>query len=182
MDKEEFSIKSEIFDWLEAICIAVAAIILVFSLFFRFAEVEGSSMNPTLDSGDRLVLVNTWLSEPEKGDIIVATQPTSVNHPIIKRIIATEGDIVDIDFKTGDVFVNDKLIEEHYIKEKISGVPGRPVQFPFKVSPGHVFVMGDNRNASSDSRDEGIGEIDTRYIFGKVVLRLLPFDKFGTID
>ncbi len=182
MNKEEFSIKNEVFDWLEAICISIVAIVLVFSLFFRFADVEGASMTPTLSSKDKVVLLNTWISGVETGDIVVITQPTSVGHPIIKRVIATEGQTVDIDFSTGNVLVDGILIEEPYIKEKIKYFPNDPVSFPFTVSEGHVFVMGDNRNGSSDSRNAGIGEIDTRYIMGKAVLRVLPAKSFGTID
>ncbi len=179
--KEEFSIKSEIFDWFEAICFSIVAIILVFTLFFRSAQVEGNSMLPNLHGGDRLLLVNPALSKPEVGDVVVITQPTSIGHPIIKRVIATEGQKVEIDYTTGNVYVDDILLEENYINEPISVIPNDPVQFPLTVEKGKVFVMGDNRNASSDSRDAGIGQIDIRYILGKAVFRILPFDSFGTI-
>ena len=179
--QEEFSIKSEIFDWLEAICFSLVAIILVFTLLFRSAQVEGSSMLPNYHEGDRLVLINTALSKVETGDVVVITQPTSVGHPLIKRVIATEGQTVDINYITGEVTVDGVVLSEDYIMEPINSVPLDPIEYPFTVGEGKIFVMGDNRNASSDSRNAGIGEIDTRYILGKAIYRILPFDSFGPI-
>ena len=180
--KEEFSPKNEIFDWLEAICFSIVAVLLLFSFFVRSAQVEGASMQPTLMGNDRVLLVNTALTGVKQGDIVVVTQPTVVGHPLIKRVIATEGQTIDIDFETGNVYIDDILIEEPYIKERINKIPNDPVDFPFTVSKGCVFVMGDNRNGSSDSRDAGIGEIDKRYILGKAFYRILPFNKFGKIE
>lgn len=179
--KEEFSIKSEVFDWFEAICFSVVGIILVFTLFVRSAQVEGNSMLPNYREGDRLLLVNTAFSKVQAGDVVVITQPTTVGHPIIKRVIATEGQTVYIDYSTGKVYVDGRIINEDYIMEPISTMPRDPVSLPLTVSKGKVFVMGDNRNESSDSREVGIGEIDTRYILGKAIFRILPFDSFGTI-
>lgn len=179
--KEEFSIKSEIFDWFEAICFSIVAIILVFTLLFRSAQVEGSSMLPNYNEGDRLVLVNTALSKVETGDVVVITQPTSVGHPLIKRVIATEGQTVDIDYITGEVTVDGIVLSEDYIMEPINAVPYDPIELPLTVGKGKIFVMGDNRNASSDSRNAGIGEIDTRYVLGKAIFRILPFDALGPI-
>ncbi len=179
--QEEFSIKSEIFDWLEAICFAIVAIILVFTLFFRSAQVEGDSMLPNYREGDRLVLVNTAFSKVEAGDVVVITQPTVVAHPLIKRVIATEGQTVYINHVTGEVKVDGVVLDEDYIMEPINSVPLDSIDYPFTVGKGKVFVMGDNRNASSDSRNAGIGEIDTRYILGKAIYRILPFNSFGPI-
>lgn len=179
--QEEFSIKSEIFDWFEAICFSIVAIILVFTLFFRSAQVEGSSMLPNYHEGDRLVLINTALSKVETGDVVVVTQPTVVGHPLIKRVIATEGQTIDINYYTGDVIVDGVVLSEDYIMEPINTIPIDPVEFPITVGKGKIFVMGDNRNASSDSRNAGIGEIDTRYILGKAIYRILPFNSFGPI-
>lgn len=179
--QEEFSIKSEIFDWMEAICFSIVAIILVFTLFFRSAQVEGDSMLPNYRENDRLVLVNTVLSKVQTGDVVVITQPTAVGHPLIKRVIATEGQTVDIDYTTGRVTVDGVVLSEDYIMEPINSVPYDPIELPLTVGKGKVFVMGDNRNASSDSRNAGIGEIDTRYILGKAIYRILPFNSFGPI-
>jgi len=180
--KEEFSLKSEIFDWFEAICFSIIAIFLVFTLFIRSAQVDGDSMLPTLKNFDRLLLVNTAITGVETGDIVVVTQPTSIGHPIIKRVIATEGETIDIDFLTGNVYVDGILIEEVYIKEPTTAIPNNCVEFPFTVSEGHVFVMGDNRNNSTDSRDADVGEIDERYILGKAFFRIFPFNTAGFIE
>ncbi len=179
--KEEFSLKSEIFDWFEAICFSLIAVILVFTLFIRSAQVDGSSMLPTLIHEDRLILMNSAITGVKKGDIVVITQPTEIGGPLIKRVIATEGETVNIDFENGKVYVDDILLEETYINTPTTKVPYDSVEFPFTVSKGHVFVMGDNRNASTDSRSQSIGEIDTRYIIGKAVLRIYPFDSFGLV-
>ena len=179
--KEEFSVKSEIFDWFEAICFSVVAIILIFTLFVRSAQVEGDSMLPNYHEGDRLLLVNTAISKVEAGDVVVITQPTAVGHPLIKRVIATEGQTVDINYANGTVKIDGEEISEPYIKETINSLPYNPIDLPITVGKGQVFVMGDNRNASSDSREKGIGLIDTRYILGKAIYRILPFSSFGTI-
>lgn len=179
--KEEFSVKSEIFDWFEAICFSIVAIILVFTLFVRSAQVEGESMLPNYKEGDRLILVNTAITKVEAGDVVVITQPTAVGHPLIKRVIATEGQTIDIDYSTGEVIVDGEPIYEPYINEAIASIPYDPIDLPLTVEKGKIFVMGDNRNASSDSRDEGIGQIDTRYILGKAIFRILPISSFGTI-
>ena len=138
-------------------------------------------MLPNYHEGDRLVLVNTALSKVETGDVVVITQPTAVGHPLIKRVIATEGQTVDINYITGEVKVDGVVLSEDYIMEPINSVPSDPVDYPFTVGEGKIFVMGDNRNASSDSRNAGIGEIDTRYILGKAIFRILPFESFGPI-
>ena len=171
-----FSLKSEIFDWIEIICFSVIAVILIFTFAFRSADVDGTSMYPTLNHSDKVLLVNTSVYKASAGDIVVVTQPTTVGNPIIKRIIATEGQTIDIDFEKGDDYIDGILIEEDYISELTTLKPHNAVEFPFTVSKGHVFVMGDNRNASTDSRDAGVGEIDTRYILGKAILRFYPFD------
>lgn len=179
--KEEFSLKSEIFDWLEAICFSIIVVFLLFTVFIRPAQVVGDSMLPTLVDKDRLILVNNVISGIESGDIVVITQPSSIGHPIVKRVIATEGQTVDIDFSQGKVYVDGILLEEDYLNELTTSIPGNCVEFPFTVSEGHVFVMGDNRNNSTDSRDAGVGEIDKRYILGKAVFRFMPLNSAGFI-
>lgn len=181
-EKEKFSLKAEIFDWFEAVGFSIVVVILIFTFFFRSAQVDGNSMLPTLQDGDRLVLLNTAVSGVSAGDIVVITQPTAVGHPIIKRVIATEGQVVNINFETGGVYVDDILLEESYINDRIRKQPSDCRKFPITVGPGKVFVMGDNRNASTDSRNEGVGEIDTRYIMGKAVFRLFPLKNAGTLS
>lgn len=150
---------------------AAVVVFLVFALAFRVVGVDGDSMNPTLHNGD-WVAVSSTVSEYERGDIVVVTQPWEKNVPIIKRVIAVGGDTVYIDFVRHEVYVNGELLDEPYIAQ-----PTRlhyDVRFPLTVEEGKVFVMGDNRNDSLDSRSSRIGMIDERYILGKAVFRLSP--------
>jgi signal peptidase I len=133
-------------------------------------------MSRTLSDG-AWVAVNGVVSRYEYGDIIVITQPWEKNVPIIKRVIAVGGDVVNIDFNTKEVFVNGEKLDEPYIAE-----PTRlyyDVSFPLTVEEGKLFVMGDNRNNSLDSRSSRIGLVDERYVLGKAVFRLYPFNKWN---
>lgn len=135
-------------------------------------------MEPTLLGGDRLI-VSHLFRQPKRGDIVVIVQPESETPAIIKRVIAVEGQTVDIRFDTGDVWVDGQLLKEPYINEPTH--MKRDVDFPVTVPDGCVFVMGDNRNHSLDSRDSGVGMVDKRYILGRAVFRLFPLKKIGTI-
>ncbi len=152
----------------------LAIFMLIYVLCFRMVVVSGDSMNDTLVDGDRLILVSNLLYwEPEAGDIIVASKDSFRNgERIIKRIIATEGQTVDIDFETGEVTVDGKLLVEDYISSPTMLPEG--TQFPLTVKEGCVLVMGDNRMDSADSRDPRIGQIDCREILGKAFFLLLP--------
>ncbi|MBQ9850667.1 MAG: signal peptidase I [Clostridia bacterium] len=160
-----------LYDALDSLKGAVIAVFLVFALMFRVVGVEGDSMNPTLNSGDWLA-VSGAETEFERGDIVVVTQPWVRNVPIIKRVIAVGGDTVDIDFYTHEVFVNGELLDEPYIAEPTE--LRYDVDFPLTVDEGKLFVMGDNRNDSVDSRSSAIGLIDERYVLGRALVRLLP--------
>lgn len=173
--KKRARVKSA-FEWVDSLVFAVVAVVLLFTLLFRTIGVEGSSMEPTLSGGDRLV-VSHLFRQPRPGDIVVIIQPESETPAIIKRIIAVEGQTVDIRFDTGAVFVDGQLLEESYINEPT--YMKRDVDFPVTVPEGCVFVMGDNRNRSLDSRDSSIGMVDKRYILGKAVFRLFPFREIG---
>ena len=179
------------FDWLDSIVVSVIAVVLIFTFLFRVVGIVGDSMNNTLIDGDRVVICNLFYT-PKVGDIVVISRNASNNRedmhagnePIIKRVIAVEGDSVDIRFEDGIgyVYVNGVLKNETYIKEYISDEKPiiNPISFPAFVPDGCIFVLGDNRNESLDSRSADIGEygmIDTRYVLGKAVLRLFPFDK-----
>ena len=159
---------------LHDIVFLVAGILLVFSLLFRVVIVSGPSMNDTLIHGDWLLLVGNFLyNEPEHGDIIVASKDTyDDGAPIIKRVIAKEGQTVDIDFEKGVVFVDDVPLDEPYTLTPTTLYEG--VAFPLTVEDGCVFVMGDNRNMSKDSRSLEIGQIDKREILGKAIFLLFP--------
>ncbi|MDO4175164.1 MAG: signal peptidase I [Eubacteriales bacterium] len=170
---------SELFDWGEALLISLAAVILIFVFGVRIIGVEGNSMVPTLQDGNQLLVSNLFYT-PEKGDIVILTKDSFLTSPIVKRVIATEGDTVDIDFETGEVFVNGQLLEEPYIAEPTT--TQLDVTFPQTVPEGCIFVMGDNRNHSTDSRYAQLGMVDTRYVIGKVLLRIFPFHELGTVS
>ena len=152
----------------------LAIIMVLFLLFFRMVVVSGPSMYSTLWDGDwLLVLSNVFYQNPEKGDIIIASKQSYNNgEPIVKRIIATEGQKVDIDFEAGIVYVNDVALEEDYTYTMTNAEEG--MSFPLIVSEGCVFAMGDNRNRSRDSRYPDIGLIDHREILGKAVFLIYP--------
>lgn len=180
---------SEFFDWADSVVISVFCIILVFTFALRLVGVKGESMKDTLQNNDRLFITNLFYT-PKDGDIVVISrsylyEPTEDQaEPIIKRVIATEGQTVNF-FKNDDghysVSVDDVLLDEDYIREPMNKYYDKTVSFPYTVEKGHVFVMGDNRNDSHDSRSPDIGAVDIRYILGKAVFRILPIDTFGTL-
>ena len=149
-------------------------VMLLFLVVFRVILVTGDSMFSTLRDGDYLLLESRMIcGEPEPGDIVVISKASFDNgSPIVKRVIATEGQTVDIDFSTGTVWVDGEQLEEDYINEKTYLEEG--TEFPLTVPEGSVFVMGDNRNHSSDSRDSRLGTVDTRYVIGKAVFLAFP--------
>ncbi|MBO5230232.1 MAG: signal peptidase I [Clostridia bacterium] len=159
------------YDAIESVKGAVIVVFLIFSFVFRAVGVDGDSMYPTLKDGD-WVAVSGVTTEIDRGDIIVSTQPWERNVPIVKRVIAVGGDMVDIDFNANAVFVNGVKLNEPYIAEltRVS----YDVEFPVIVEEGKLFVMGDNRNVSLDSRSSKIGLIDERYVLGKVIFRVYP--------
>ena len=154
-------------------------IVLVFLLFFRIIVVSGDSMYSTLLDGDYLLLLsNLFYREPEAGDIIVISKESFDNGAsIVKRVIATEGQTVDIDFEAGLVYVDGVLLEEDYINNPTHH--GRGVEFPLIVEKDCLFVMGDNRGVSLDSRYSQIGQIDNREVLGKALLLMLPGTSHG---
>ena len=163
------------FDVVDSVKGAVIVVFLIFALFFKAVGVDGDSMFPTLRDGD-WVAVSGVTTKVERGDIVVVTQPWERNVPIIKRVIAIGGDVVDIDFETNEVFVNGFLLEESYIAEPTA--VSYDVEFPVTVDEGKIFVMGDNRNVSLDSRSSKIGMIDERYILGKTLGRIYPISEW----
>ena len=166
--------KDNILMYLHDFVVWLVAILLAFLLLFRVVVVSGGSMNDTLIHGDYLLLLNNVLyTEPKQGDIIVAAKTSFKNgEPIIKRVIATEGQWVDIDFEAGIVYVNGNPLDEPYVNTPTNLDEG--VSFPLMVEEGCVFVLGDNRNASKDSRSLEIGQIDKREILGKAIFLFLP--------
>jgi signal peptidase I len=158
----------------------LAGILLVLLLLFRIVIVSGPSMNATLIDGDTLLLLsNIFYTDPKPGDIIVASKESFKNgEPIIKRVIATEGQEVDIDFTAGIVYVDGVPLEEDYTLTPTNLEEGN--RFPMVVDDGCIFVMGDNRNMSKDSRNPEIGLIDRREVLGKAMFLLLPGTEGGT--
>ena len=166
------------FEWVQCIVSALVVCILLFVFVGRTVGVIGSSMVPTLEEGDRLIISDLFF-EPEYGDIVVLRKEAFADYPIVKRVIATEGQTVDIDFEEGIVYVDGIALDEPYT----NSLTTTPEDFDKAVTvpEGCVFVMGDNRNRSTDSRTDTIGCVDTRFIIGKALFRLTPFSKFGKI-
>ena len=163
----------ELYEWVQALVGSVLVVVLVFTFVIRLIGVDGHSMVPTLQDGDRLLVLNSMLYDDYKyGDIVVLRKDTFLEEPIVKRVIATEGQTVDIDFSSGSVYVDGVLLKEDYIHELTFLEEG--TEFPLTVPEGSVFVMGDNRNHSSDSRDSRLGTVDTRYVIGKAVFLAFP--------
>ena len=164
------------------ILVILAVFMVVYILFFRVVVVVGGSMFDTLVDGDRLLLIsNVIYQNPEAGDVIVASKDSFRNGEcIVKRVIATEGQTVDIDFENGVVYVDGVALEEEYIYT-LTNRPVHCIEFPFTVEEGCVFVMGDNRSVSLDSRSADIGQIDKREILGKAVFLLFPGDHEGEV-
>lgn len=148
--------------------------------FFRAALVRGSSMEPTLRDGDCIFVQTAGYHQPRQGDIVAIRAKDRQGKHLIKRIIAREGDTVQIDFEAGMVFVNGQLLEEPYINEAttLSG----DIPFPVTVPPGCFFVLGDNRNHSQDSRSSALGFVPLDDIEGRAVFRFAPLSRFGPIE
>ncbi len=179
--ESRIAFQKSIITYLHDLVILLASVLLIFSFLFRVVVVSGPSMNNTLLDGDWLLLIgNTLYNKPKTGDIVVASKDSFKNgEPIIKRIIATEGQLVDIDFNAGIVYVDGVALDEPYTLTPTTTMEG--VSFPITVDDGCVFVMGDNRINSKDSRSNEIGLIDTREILGKAVFLLFPGTNKDTV-
>jgi len=165
--------RMELYDWLQCVVSAIICGIFIFVFVGRTIGVEGDSMRGTLHWYDTVIMSNLFYT-PKNGDIIIF-KPLSKDFgdtPLVKRVIAVAGQTIDIDFDTGQVFVDGVVIDEPYINEPTT----RRLNFsgPVTVGEGEVFVMGDNRNNSSDSRDRRVGMVDTRLILGKVLFLAVP--------
>ena len=178
--KGKFSWQKNALLYLHDFVYLLATIILIFMLCFRVVVVSGTSMNNTLLDGDYLLLLgDVFYRNPQPGDVIVASKDSFDNGaPIVKRVIATEGQEVDIDFNSGIVYVDGEPLDEPYTMTPTNNPEG--TSFPLVVEEGCIFVMGDNRNASKDSRDPEIGQIDRREILGKVIFLFFPGTNKGT--
>jgi signal peptidase I len=169
----------EVYDWVESSLTALLFVMLIFTLVGMVISVHGESMIPTLEGGDRLVTIRMF-REPQYDDIVVITNPGYRNNPLIKRVIATAGQTIDFDPENNRVVVDGQTLKEAYIAEQMDMFFAEGTnKYPYTVPEGHVFVMGDNRNNSWDSRIDEVGAVDERYILGRVLFRVLPFDKIG---
>ena len=172
-EKQKRESGRDLYEWVQALVCSVLVVVVIFTFVIRLIGVDGHSMVPTLQNGDRLLVLNSMLYDDYKyGDIVVLRKDSFLEDPIVKRVIAVENQTVDIDFSTGSVYVDGVLLKEGYINELTFLEEG--TEFPLTVPKGSVFVMGDNRNHSSDSRDSRLGTVDTRYVIGKAVFLAFP--------
>ena len=179
---EEFRL--DLFFWLQTFVIVLAVLILLFTFVGRIITVDGPSMLPTLHDKDVLILRSIAYT-PKQGDIVVLTKDFDhyENQPIVKRVIAVGGQKVSINYGESTVYVDGVALEEPYILEQTMHLPGGDLNIQqLDVPEGHVFVMGDNRNNSSDSRHFELGAIDERYLLGKVVTVVFSPYKWGLLD
>ena len=183
--KPSFSetLQQDLYFWLQALVMALITLILLFTFVGRIIGVDGPSMLPTLHEGDLLLLRSAFYT-PKQGDVVVLTKDflDYTDQPIVKRVIAVGGQTVRIDYDEGKVYVDGEALDEPYINEPMHQ-PGnsRMSVNEITVPEGSVYVLGDNRNNSTDSRHEDLGVIDNRYILGEAVMILLPFRDFGII-
>ncbi len=175
--KKKKTFFGELYDWIETFCFALAFMVVLFIFVFRYVTVDGSSMMNTLHDQDKLIISN-FNYTPQTGDIVVI-YIEGQNKPYIKRVIATEGQTVKIDFEKWEVYVDGEKLEEDYVLRREGDMHYAAFyNGEFTVPEGQVYVMGDNRNDSTDSRV--LGCLDEHNIIGRVIVRLAP--EFGTVD
>lgn len=168
---------TSVYDFASTVLSSVLVICIIFTFFFKVSTVSGQSMENTLYNGDTLI-VSAIAKNIEYGDVVIISQPNAYSKVLIKRVIAVGGQTVEFDYEKGSVSVDGIVLNEHYIKEDMVVSP--LMQNKFVVPEGNLFVMGDNRNHSADSRDIGVGMIDEDYIIGKVLYRLGDKELFNS--
>ena len=171
--------RREIYDWIYCLSVALIICVVIFAFFIRLIDVRGTSMNPTLNNNDKM-LVSGLFYEPKVGDVVVFKKDEyDPERALVKRVIAVEGQVINMDFDRGIVYADGVPLEEDYIMEPTTN----KIDFigPQTVPEGCVFVMGDNRNASTDSRKKEIGMVDTRLILGRAYAVVYPLSQVRAI-
>ena len=179
--EERVSAKTDLYYWTQALITALVLLILLFSLVGRVIGVKGHSMLPTLQENDLLLLRSVGYT-PAQGDIVVLRKQSFMAEPIVKRVIATAGQHVVVDYADHAVYVDGVALNEPYINEVMND-PFSPTMTVLDVTvpEGFIYVMGDNRNHSADSRHQLLGVVDTRYVLGQAVWIVFPFSHFGAV-
>ena len=200
-DTKGSKIFDEFCDMMESVLFSIFTVILIFTFVFKVASVIGTSMQPTLEQDDKLIVSSTFYNNPQQKDIVIVNAKDAhlledtdndgevddvvvgkgINKTIVKRIIAVEGQTVDIDFENGNVYIDGEVINEPYIYDLTHENNGA-FEYPITVPEGYVFVLGDHRSVSKDSRSSDIGLVPIDDIVGKVVFRISPLEKFGLLD
>ena len=183
-ENKKQGIASYIFEWLDSFVVTLMIVVIVFTFFLGKVRVDGESMENTLFDNDQLIITN-FMYEPEIGDIVIVSRDVAndieslevrSNQPIVKRVVALEYQTVKIE--NGYLYVDGVKQEESYLKDGITDNKG--FYGEVTVPPGCVFVLGDNRLGSNDSRNSEIGFVDERYLLGKVIARIYPFNEIQT--
>lgn len=177
---QEIVNRREIYDWIQCLISALIICVIIFVFCIRVIDVNGTSMVPTLQHGNKM-LVSGLFFKPQYGDVVVFKSDTyDPNKALVKRVIAVGGDEINIDFDKGVVYVNGEPVDEPYINE----LTATKIDFigPKEVPKNCVFVMGDNRNASTDSRDSRIGMVDSRTIIGRVYYVIFPLNELRMVE
>lgn len=169
---------SSIYDWIRCLIFAFTIVVICLTFVFRLVEVEGSSMDDTLSTQDKVVVTN-FMYKPQNNDIIVISHGAAYENPIIKRVIATEGQTLKLDYAHEQVIVNGVVLNEPYIKESTFSETFANYDIPEVIPEGKIFVMGDNRRVSLDSRNKKIGLVDVDDVIGKAQFVAFPFDHLG---
>ena len=165
---------SVVYDWLHSIIFSFAVVLIILTFFVRLVDVNGASMMNTLMDGDK-VLVTNFLYEPKTNDIVIISHGAHYDKPLVKRVIATEGQKLSIDFENQIVRVDGRILPQPYA---VGETDQRNAEIPEVIPEGKVFVMGDNRYVSSDSRNTEVGLINESDIIGKAQFVVFPFESF----